>query len=296
MGKTNEFIAGFWANLDGWLVFFNIFSGILLGTFGGLLLVIWLQRRGWLTRVNRWHHLLLKLYFLAIPCLGGFVGLQAGMLYAAEKQIHREIDRQQPFVETITLPILTGFYSYISESADRYDLAKYASLSPREVLLLIADDFIESTPIQIYENPDQLSFQEHLVQRSLERSRRALLVWVVDDVLISEVLVRKGTEYTYLNTDTIKRITDVPIDTWFSARAVLDFTKTQVSRMWFSYYLAVAAQGLLVMMLISLEFALSIYFGQYQRCNQRSVNSSHVDSNTESLWNVWPKMYGKRRK
>jgi len=66
--STKDFVADFWANLDGWLVFFNVSSGILLGTVGGLVLVIWLQKGGFLGRNNRWHHLLLKLYFLALPC------------------------------------------------------------------------------------------------------------------------------------------------------------------------------------------------------------------------------------
>lgn len=263
MDATKDFITAVWENLDGWLMFFNISSGILLGILAGLVLAIWLQRRGWLGRVNRAHHLLLKLYFLALPCAGGFVGMQAGVVYAMEKQIHREIDRQQPYVETIAHSIASGFQQYL-ENSGNYDLANYVSLTPREGLLLLVDDFIAHTPIQIFENSQDLSLRQRWIQNSLERSRRALLVWLLDEVLIP-VIQDTGSSYTRLSADTIKQITDAPINTWFDARAILDFSKDQVSRIWFSYYLAIAAQWLLVMMLIALEFGLSRYFGQLRR-------------------------------
>ena len=255
MNKAKDFVASFWANLDGWIIFFNISSGLLLGTTVGIIFAIWLQKRGYLARANRWHHWLLKLYFLALPCMGGFVGVQAGVLYAVEKQLHREIDRQEPAVQQMSLAIMANFYLYADSVAQDYDLTQYTSLSPRDALLLMVDNYMATNPIQVFENPEELGLLQRFTQKVLERSARAQLVWLVDKVIIEDIVVRKGAEYTRFSADTIEDMTDEPFDTLFSARAILDFTKRQVSKIWFSYYVTVALQWLLVMALIGIELA-----------------------------------------
>jgi len=230
VNKAKDFVASFWANLDGWIIFFNISSGLLLGTTVGIIFAIWLQKRGYLARANRWHHWLLKLYFLALPCMGGFVGVQAGVLYAVEKQLHREIDRQEPAVQQMSLAIMANFYLYADSVAQDYDLTQYTSLSPRDALLLMVDNYMATNPIQVFENPEELGLLQRFTQKVLERSARAQLVWLVDKVIIEDIVVRKGAEYTRFSADTIEDMTDEPFDTLFSARAILDFSKRQVSK------------------------------------------------------------------
>ncbi len=277
MNKAKDFVASFWANLDGWIIFFNISSGLLLGTTVGIIFAIWLQKRGYLARANRWHHWLLKLYFLALPCMGGFVGVQAGVLYAVEKQLHREIDRQEPAVQQMSLAIMANFYLYADSVAQDYDLTQYTSLSPRDALLLMVDNYMATNPIQVFENPEELGLLQRFTQKVLERSARAQLVWLVDKVIIEDIVVRKGAEYTRFSADTIEDMTDEPFDTLFSARAILDFTKRQVSKIWFSYYVTVALQWLLVMTLIGIEFGVSRYFGQWRRKREPTADSAGND-------------------
>lgn len=277
MNKAKDFVASFWANLDGWIIFFNISSGLLLGTTVGIIFAIWLQKRGYLARANRWHHWLLKLYFLALPCMGGFVGVQAGVLYAVEKQLHREIDRQEPAVQQMSLAIMANFYLYADSVAQDYDLTQYTSLSPRDALLLMVDNYMATNPIQVFENPEELGLLQRFTQKVLERSARAQLVWLVDKVIIEDIVVRKGAEYTPFSADTIEDMTDEPFDTLFSARAILDFTKRQVSKIWFSYYVTVALQWLLVMALIGIEFGVSRYFGQWRRKREPTADSAGND-------------------
>ena len=277
MNKAKDFVASFWANLDGWIIFFNISSGLLLGTTVGIIFAIWLQKRGYLARANRWHHWLLKLYFLALPCMGGFVGVQAGVLYAVEKQLHREIDRQEPAVQQMSLAIMANFYLYAESVAQDYDLTQYTSLSPRDALLLMVDNYMATNPIQVFENPEELGLLQRFTQKVLERSARAQLVWLVDKVIIEDIVVRKGAEYTRFSADTIEDMTDEPFDTLFSARAILDFTKRQVSKIWFSYYVTVALQWLLVMALIGIEFGVSRYFGQWRRKREPTADSAGND-------------------
>tara|TARA_R110000796_G_scaffold45666_7_gene110597 strand:+ start:3045 stop:3899 length:855 start_codon:yes stop_codon:yes gene_type:complete len=277
VNKAKDFVASFWANLDGWIIFFNISSGLLLGTTVGIIFAIWLQKRGYLARANRWHHWLLKLYFLALPCMGGFVGVQAGVLYAVEKQLHREIDRQEPAVQQMSLAIMANFYLYADSVAQDYDLTQYTSLSPRDALLLMVDNYMATNPIQVFENPEELGLLQRFTQKVLERSARAQLVWLVDKVIIEDIVVRKGAEYTRFSADTIEDMTDEPFDTLFSARAILDFTKRQVSKIWFSYYVTVALQWLLVMALIGIEFGVSRYFGQWRRKREPTADSAGND-------------------
>ena len=277
MNKAKDFVASFWANLDGWIIFFNISSGLLLGTTVGIIFAIWLQKRGYLARANRWHHWLLKLYFLALPCMGGFVGVQAGVLYAVEKQLHREIDRQEPAVQQMSLAIMANFYLYADSVAQDYDLTQYTSLSPRDALLLMVDNYMATNPIQVFENPEELGLLQRFTQKVLERSARAQLVWLVDKVIIEDIVVRKGAEYTRFSADTIEDMTDEQFDTLFSARAILDFTKRQVSKIWFSYYVTVALQWLLVMALIGIEFGVSRYFGQWRRKREPTADSAGND-------------------
>lgn len=277
MNKAKDFVASFWANLDGWIIFFNISSGLLLGTTVGIIFAIWLQKRGYLARANRWHHWLLKLYFLALPCMGGFVGVQAGVLYAVEKQLHREIDRQEPAVQQMSLAIMANFYLYADSVAQDYDLTQYTSLSPRDALLLMVDNYMATNPIQVFENPEELGLLQRFTQKVLERSARAQLVWLVDKVIIEDIVVRKGAEYTRFSADTIEDMTDEPFDTLFSARAILDFTKRQVSKIWFSYYVTVALQWLLVMALMGIEFGVSRYFGQWRRKREPTADSAGND-------------------
>lgn len=277
MNKAKDFVASFWANLDGWIIFFNISSGLLLGTTVGIIFAIWLQKRGYLARANRWHHWLLKLYFLALPCMGGFVGVQAGVLYAVEKQLHREIDRQEPAVQQMSLAIMANFYLYAESVAQDYDLTQYTSLSPRDALLLMVDNYMATNPIQVFENPEELGLLQRFTQKVLERSARAQLVWLVDKVIIEDIVVRKGAEYTRFSADTIEDMTDEPFDTLFSARAILDFTKRQVSKIWLSYYVTVALQWLLVMALMGIEFGVSRYFGQWRRIREPTADSAGND-------------------
>tara|TARA_R110002012_G_scaffold278942_1_gene466792 strand:- start:301 stop:1155 length:855 start_codon:yes stop_codon:yes gene_type:complete len=277
VNKAKDFVASFWANLDGWIIFFNISSGLLLGTTVGIIFAIWLQKRGYLARANRWHHWLLKLYFLALPCMGGFVGVQAGVLYAVEKQLHREIDRQEPAVQQMSLAIMANFYLYAESVAQDYDLTQYTSLSPRDALLLMVDNYMATNPIQVFENPEELGLLQRFTQKVLERSARAQLVWLVDKVIIEDIVVRKGAEYTRFSADTIEDMTDEPFDTLFSARAILDFTKRQVSKIWLSYYVTVALQWLLVMALMGIEFGVSRYFGQWRRIREPTADSAGND-------------------
>ena len=262
MDSTKDFVADFWANLDGWLVFFNVSSGILLGTVGGLALVIWLQKSGLLGRNNRWHYLLLKLYFLALPCLGGFLGFQAGMLHSPEKQIHREIDRQHDAVQVHTLSMMHSFYTHMSQTAPERDPAELASMSMRDMLILMAHDFIDANPIAIYDNPDDLNWRQRLAQTSVEIVRERILIWAVDEIIVPRVVATSANKYTYLSPDVINEIVHEPLDTLFNARALLDFVKKQVSRIWSSYYMAVGIQLLVLLLLIGSEYGLSRYFKQ----------------------------------
>ena len=101
MDQAQVLLEGLWEPFSFISLFGYTSIGILLGAFFGLLLALFLHRRGWLARRKRWHHWLLKLYFLILPLCGGLLGSQGGMLYGGQQQVHRHMESYVPLVQVV---------------------------------------------------------------------------------------------------------------------------------------------------------------------------------------------------
>ncbi len=115
MDQAQVLLEGLWEPFSFLSLFGYICLGILLGLFLGLLLVLFLQRRGWLARRKRWHHWLLKLYFLLLPLGGAVLGSQGGMLYGGQQQVHRHLESYAPLVQVVAGGVWLEFQRYFAE-------------------------------------------------------------------------------------------------------------------------------------------------------------------------------------
>ena len=113
MDQARSLLQGLWEPFSFLPLFGYSCLGVLLGLVGGLLLALQLQRRGWLGRRKRWHHWLLKLYFLLLPAGGVFLGLQAGLLYGGQQQIYRHLDSYAPLVQDVADDLWRDFEAYL---------------------------------------------------------------------------------------------------------------------------------------------------------------------------------------
>jgi len=247
----------FWDAFSGWSLFLNGAGGALLGLVLGLAAAVLLQRAGWLGRRKRWHHWLLKLYFLLLPGLGIALGVQAGVLYGVQKETYRQIDGFKPQLQAEADRYLDEFQNYVH--AQQLGAVDLREDSLRELLARTVRDYLREHPLAGFENRED-SLLEMAGFKLMEGLREGVLV-----SLVTDQLVKKAAGYSKLDEKTLETLIETRFSELFSADFVLGLAKKQVASLMQGFYLGVLMQLLIGLLVVGLELGLSRWLGQLRR-------------------------------
>lgn len=235
-------------NFSAWRLFWAGCVGVLLGGGLGILLCIGLSRSGWLARRRRWHHYLLKLYFLALPCCGALIGMQAALYVNAERQVKERIDEARVDVQRAADSVRADFESYLVQAELPVVNGEH---SVEDILGLLVADYLKDNPLSVAALEEDGVF-ERAALKGFEMFRTSLLTR-----LVSDQLVKQAAKHTGVSEDTLKRVVSTRFSELFSADFALDLAKRQVSSLMFGFYLAVALQLVLLLLLVAGECLLA---------------------------------------
>jgi hypothetical protein len=236
--------------------FFSLFGygclGILLGLFAGLLLALQLQRRGWLGRRKRWHHWLLKLYFLLLPAGGAFFGLQAGLLYGGQQQVYRHLDSYAPLLQEVADGVWRDFEGYL-QAQDQQQLGlQLQSMSVQEVLNQLAAQYLQSQLLAHAPALESASLSERVALKLYERLQSSLLTETV-----REAAVDQANKYTGMDRKVMLEVLDARVEQMFQAEFLLGLLKRQIGQVLKPFYLSLLLLVALLLALIAGEILLS---------------------------------------
>lgn len=227
--------------------------GVLLGGALGVVLCVGLARSGWLTRRQRWHHYLLKLYFLALPCCGALIGMQAALYVNVERQVKERIEAAHADVQQAADLVRLSFDQYLAQ-ADLPDAAS-SEQSIEGILGLMVDDYLMRTPTMVPGLEGDSLIQSAALQ-GFERFRGSMLRRALTDTAIE-----KAVGYTGVSEAVAKQLISTRLAEVISADFVLKIAKSQVSSLMLGFYLSVAVQMLLLLGLVIGECLLARWFG-----------------------------------
>lgn len=237
--------------------FFSLFAytalALLIGGVAGLLLALQLHRRGWLVRSNRWHHWLLKLYFLLLPLAGGFLGFQGGLLYGSQQQINRHLDTYAPLVQVLADDIWRDFQAYVAEQ----DQDALREVSVQAVLNQLAQDYLRSERAQEAEERAEASTAERIAFDLLDRLRATLL-----GKALGELAVEKTARYSGVNQKVLGQVLDARLEQLFQAEFLLGLFKQQIGHVFKPFYIALLIQLALLLALLGIEWFASRWLRQ----------------------------------
>lgn len=257
MDQAQELLKALWEPFSLFALFGYASLGVLLGAVLGLVLALQLQRRGWLARRKRWHHLLLKLYFLALPLAGGFFGFQGGMLYGSHQQINRHLDAYAPVVQEMADDVWGDFQAYLAaQNLQELQQAADATTVQAVVNRLIVD-FLQAQRLLEPLSREGASLPERVALQLVERLRASILTEAV-----GKMLVDKAAQYSKLDKNVIGGVLDARITQLFQADYLLALLKQQVAAVFKPLYLALLLQVLALLVVVAFEVWLSRYLKQ----------------------------------
>lgn len=240
--------------------FFSLFLytglALMLGAVAGLLLALKLQRLGWLARNNRWHHWLLKLYFLLLPLAGGFLGFQGGLLYGSQQQINRHLDSYAPLVQELADDIWSDFQAYVEAQEVQGSLA-VREVSVQTLLNQLALEYVRNERLLEAAERTEASMAERIAFDLLDRLRASLL-----GKAIGEMAVEKTARYSGLNEKVLNQVLDARIEQLFRAEFLLGLLKQQIGHVFKPLYIALLIQLGLLLALIAAEWGVSRWLRQ----------------------------------
>jgi hypothetical protein len=226
--------------------------GIVLGGLLGIVLCVLLARAGWLARRRRGHHLLLKLYFLALPCCGALIGVQAGLYHNAERQVKERIDAAHADVQQVADMLRVSFDQYLAEAGLPQGASSEQSIEG--ILELMVDDYMLRNPT-IVPSLDS-SLIERAALKGFEMFRASMLRRAVADLAIE-----KAVGYTGVSEEVAKQLISTRLAEIISADFVLKIARSQVSSLMLGFYLTVALQLLILLGLVLGECLLARRLG-----------------------------------
>lgn len=256
MEQARLLLTTLWEPFSLFSLFLHIGLALVLGAVAGLLLALKLQRLGWLARNKRWHHWLLKLYFLLLPLAGGFLGFQGGLLYGSQQQINRHLDSYAPLVQGLADDIWSDFQAYV-EAQDEQALLAMRDSSVQAVLNQMALDYLRSERLLEADARAEASTSERIAFDLLDRLRASLL-----GKAIGELAVEKTARYSGLNEKVLTQVLDARVEQLFQAEFLLGLLKRQIGHVFKPFYIALLIQLGLLLALIAAEWGVSRWLRQ----------------------------------
>jgi hypothetical protein len=256
MEQARLLLTALWEPFSFLSLFLYTGLALLLGAGAGLLLAFKLQRLGWLARNKRWHHWLLKLYFLLLPLAGGFLGFQGGMLYGSQQQIYRHLDSYAPLVQTLADEVWSDFQAYVETQDEQGQLA-VRDVSVQALLDQLAMDYLRSERQAEAALRADASTAERIALDLLDRLRASLL-----GKAIGELAVEKTARYSGLDEKVLTQVLDARIGQLFQADFLLGLLKRQIGHVFKPFYIALLIQLGLLLALVAAEWGVSRWLRQ----------------------------------
>tara|TARA_Y100001951_G_scaffold105067_1_gene119661 strand:+ start:14250 stop:15077 length:828 start_codon:yes stop_codon:yes gene_type:complete len=256
MEQARLLLTALWEPFSFLSLFLYTGLALLLGAGTGLLLAFKLQRLGWLARNKRWHHWLLKLYFLLLPLAGGFLGFQGGMLYGSQQQIYRHLDSYAPLVQTLADEVWSDFQAYVETQDEQGQLA-VRDVSVQALLDQLAMDYLRSERQAEAALRADASTAERIALDLLDRLRASLL-----GKAIGELAVEKTARYSGLDEKVLTQVLDARIGQLFQADFLLGLLKRQIGHVFKPFYIALLIQLGLLLALVAAEWGVSRWLRQ----------------------------------
>ncbi|QKE64550.1 hypothetical protein HNE05_14745 [Aquipseudomonas campi] len=259
MDQAQVLLDGLWEPFSFLSLFGYICLGILLGSFIGLLLALFLQRRGWLARRKRWHHWLLKLHFLLLPLGGAVLGSQGGMLYGGQQQVHRHLESYAPLVQVVAGGVWLEFERFFAEQ-DQHALGQQLQrMSVQEVLNQLAAQYVQEQLLAHAPQLDGASLSERVGLKLYEQLQQQLL-----SVAVRDMAVEQAGKYSGVKPQVILDVLDARVEQLFHADFLLGLLKQQLSQVLKPFYLTLLVLLALMLGLVAAEVLLSRYLGQWR--------------------------------
>ena len=256
MEQASQLLTALWEPFNFFSLFLYVGLALLIGALVGLLLAFKFQRLGWLARNKRWHHWLLKFYFLLLPLAGGFLGFQGGLLYGSQQQISRHLDSYSPVVQELADGIWSDFQAYVEAQGQQGALA-VRDASVQEVLNQLALDYLRSERLLEAEARANASTAERIAFDLFDRLRASLL-----GKALGELAVEETARYSGLNEKVLRQVLDARIEHLFQAEFLLSLLKKQIGYVFKPFYIALLIQLGLLLALIAVEWSISRWLRQ----------------------------------
>ena len=257
MDQAQYLLLAIWEPFSFLVLFGYTGLGILLGMAFGSLLVLLLQRRGWLSRTRRGHHLFLKLYFVLLPFAGGAIGLQGGLLYGSQQQINSHIDSYVPAVQAVADTVWVDFQDYLA-AQDMQALAGDVQGSTVQGLInQVALDYLHSQSAADAEQLAEASTAERVAMGLMRRLRAILL-----GQALGRLAVEKTAAYSHVDEQVLRRVLDARIEQLFDAGFLVELFQQQVGHVFKPFYTALLMQVAALLGLLAGELLLSHYLRQ----------------------------------
>lgn len=257
MDQAQYLLLALWEPFSFLVLFGYTGLGMLLGMTVGSLLVLFLQRRGWLSRAKRGHHLFLKLYFVLLPFAGGAIGFQGGLLYGGQQQINSHIDSYAPAVQVVADAVWVDFQDYLA-AQDMQALADEAQGSTVQGLInQVALNYLHSQTEDDAEQLAEASTAERVAMGLMRRLRAILL-----GQALGRLAVEKTAAYSHVDEQVLKRVLDARIEQLFDAGFLVELFQQQVGHMFKPFYMAVLMQLAALLGILAGELLLSRYLRQ----------------------------------
>ena len=238
MDQARSLLQGLWEPFSFLPLFGYSCLGVLLGLVGGLLLVLQLQRRGWLGRRKRWHHWLLKLYFLLLPAGGVFLGLQAGLLYGGQQQIYRHLDSYAPLVQDVADDLWRDFEAYLQAQNQQALVQELQASSVQSVLNHLAAQYLQAAMLE---------------------------------ELVRDTVAQQADKYIGVDRKVVLAALDARVEQLFQADFLLDLLKRQIGQVFKPLYLSLLLFAALLLALIAVEILLSRRLRQWHSALQPTL-------------------------
>ncbi|MDH1262467.1 hypothetical protein [Pseudomonas sp. GD03944] len=241
-----------WEPFNTFMLFLYASAGTVIFTLIGLILAILLQRRGWLARRNRWHHGVLKLYFLLLPMAGGLLGFQAGSLYGTQQQIYRHMNSYAPLVQEMADSVRVSFDAYLAEQDQTALLDELQHKTVQQVLGQVALDYLREMRQDEAQQLEEASLFERVSLNLYDRLRASLIGQLVGERVVGEVAY-----YTSLDKQVLGQALDARVEQLFHADFLLDLLRKQVQWIFKPLYIALFVQVGLLLAFIAAEVLVS---------------------------------------
>lgn len=258
MDQAQVLLEGLWEPFSFLSLFGYICLGILLGAVLGLLLALFLQRLGWLARRKRWHHWLLKLYFLLLPLGGAILGSQGGMLYGGQQQVHRHLQSYAPLVQVVAGGVWLEFERFFAAQDQQALGRQLQSMSVQEVLNQLAAQYLQAQLLAYAPQLDGASLGERIGFKLYEQLQEQLL-----SVAVRDVAVEQAGKYTGMKPQVILDVLDARVEQLFHADFLLGLLKQQLSQVLKPFYLMLLVLLALMLALVGAELGLSRWLRQW---------------------------------